>query len=128
MAVRRDTTLDVLLAKLNISGLQTKDTPLYEVIAALIKRLKALDAEIGGISGGGGGSSVVNNITQVNQFLSYEDSVNADDSAVFIGNSNSGDTPPASGDDYVVLSDGGLPTPLPVDDGFGNFIYVTYTP
>ena len=30
--------------------------------------------------------------------------------------------------DYVVLSDGGLPTPLPIDDGFGNFIYVPYTP
>lgn len=30
--------------------------------------------------------------------------------------------------DYVVLSDGGLPTPEPIDDGFGNFIYVPYTP
>jgi hypothetical protein len=36
---------------------------------------------------------------------------------------SSGDT-----EDYVVLSDGGLPTPLPVDDGFGNFIYIMYTP
>lgn len=30
--------------------------------------------------------------------------------------------------DYVVLSDGALPTPSPVDDGFGNFIYIPYEP
>jgi hypothetical protein len=30
--------------------------------------------------------------------------------------------------DYVVASDGGIPTPLPLDDGAGNFIYVPYTP
>jgi hypothetical protein len=30
--------------------------------------------------------------------------------------------------DYVVASDGATPTPAPLDDGFGSFIYVTYTP
>lgn len=30
--------------------------------------------------------------------------------------------------DYVVLSNGATPTPTPVDDGAGNFIYVGYTP
>lgn len=30
--------------------------------------------------------------------------------------------------DYVVMSDGATPTPAPVDDGFGNFIYIPYTP
>jgi hypothetical protein len=30
--------------------------------------------------------------------------------------------------DHVVMSDGATPTPSPVDDGFGNFIYVAYTP
>lgn len=30
--------------------------------------------------------------------------------------------------DYVVTSDGATPTPSPIDDGFGNFIYVSYTP
>ena len=30
--------------------------------------------------------------------------------------------------DYVVLSDGATPTPNPVNDGFGNFIYVPYEP
>lgn len=29
--------------------------------------------------------------------------------------------------DFVVCSDGALPTPSPVDDGFGNFIYVPYS-
>ena len=30
--------------------------------------------------------------------------------------------------DYVVMSDGATPTPAPTDDGFGNFIYIAYTP
>lgn len=30
--------------------------------------------------------------------------------------------------DHVVMSDGATPTPSPVDDGFGNFIYIPYTP
>lgn len=30
--------------------------------------------------------------------------------------------------DHVVLSDGATPTPAPVDDGAGNFIYIEYTP
>ena|ERR1700693_5315960 len=30
--------------------------------------------------------------------------------------------------DYVVMSDGATPTPSPVNDGFGNFVYVLYTP
>lgn len=34
----------------------------------------------------------------------------------------------SSGDDYVVASDGGIPTPQPLNDGAGNFIYVVYTP
>lgn len=30
--------------------------------------------------------------------------------------------------DYVVASDGATPTPSPLNDGAGNFIYVPYTP
>jgi len=33
-----------------------------------------------------------------------------------------------SGSDHVLLSDGVTPTPLPIDDGFGNFVYIPYTP
>jgi hypothetical protein len=32
-----------------------------------------------------------------------------------------------SGLDYVVASDGATPTPAPLNDGFGNFIYIPYT-
>lgn len=30
--------------------------------------------------------------------------------------------------DYVVMSDGGIPVPSPINDGFGNFIYIPYVP
>lgn len=30
--------------------------------------------------------------------------------------------------DHVVMSDGAIPTPSPVNDGFGNFIYIPYSP
>lgn len=33
-----------------------------------------------------------------------------------------------AGSDHVVASDGGIPTPQPLNDGAGNFIYVSYTP
>ncbi len=46
--------------------------------------------------------------------------------------SGSGSTPvsPVSAKklDYVVMSDGATPIPSPVDDGFGNFIYIPYEP
>lgn len=117
--------LDRLLAQLNNTGLQQKDIGLYQVIKQLIQQLKELESSLG--SSGSGSSSVINNINQINQFLSYEDSVNADDSEVSMGISGSGSSP-SSGDDYVVLSDGVVVTPSPVDDGAGNFIYVAYTP
>jgi hypothetical protein len=34
----------------------------------------------------------------------------------------------SSAADYVVMSDGVTPIPSPVNDGFGNFIYIEYTP
>jgi hypothetical protein len=42
--------------------------------------------------------------------------------------SSSSSSSTTSGLDYVVLSDGALPTPNPVNDGFGNFIYIPYEP
>lgn len=33
-----------------------------------------------------------------------------------------------SGIDYVLLGDGGSPTPTPINDGFGSFIYIPYEP
>lgn len=51
--------LDRLLSKLNISGLQQKNTPLYEIIAELIKRVKTLSIEESS-SGSGSGSTTIN--------------------------------------------------------------------
>lgn len=117
---------DRLLAQLNQTQLAQKDNPTYQVIKQLIGRIKELESSIGTT---GTSTTVVNEtINQINQFLNFEDSVNADDSAVFAGISSSGDSPVVVSDDYVVLSDGVIPTPSPVNDGAGNFIYVAYTP
>lgn len=35
---------------------------------------------------------------------------------------------PTSSADYVVASDGATPSPSPMDDGFGSFMYILYTP
>jgi len=119
---------DRLLNQLNGTGLQQKDFPLYQVIKELIRRLKELQGLIASGSGGGGGSSVITNNT-INQFLSsFEaDSGFSDFEMVGFPIPNSSSTPGIT-TDYVVASDGALPTPLPIDDGFGNFIYVPYTP
>lgn len=61
MAAKAD-TLDQLFARLNISGLQNRDTPLYEVIAALIRRVKELAKESSSSHSGGG--SVINSTIQ----------------------------------------------------------------
>lgn len=42
--------------------------------------------------------------------------------------SNSNNSTNTTGLDYVVMSDGAIPTPSPVNDGFGNFIYIPYEP
>ena len=81
----RPETLDQLLARLNISGLQGKNTPLYEVIAELIKIVRKLANNVNsGSSGGGGGSSVIN-ITEIAQFLSSSDGDGGGDGEVIPG-------------------------------------------
>lgn len=60
--------LDILLAKLNISNVQLKNTPLYEVIAELIKQVKLLRNESNSNGSGGGSSSVVN-LTNIQQYI-----------------------------------------------------------
>lgn len=54
--------LDRLLSVLNTSGLQQKDPPLYQVIAALIRTNKELITEINNIN-----TSIINNITNISQ-------------------------------------------------------------
>jgi len=58
MAQRRD-ALDQLLITLNVSGIQRTNTPLYEVIKALIGRLKELSLEDGG---SGSSTTIINQI------------------------------------------------------------------
>jgi hypothetical protein len=118
-----------LLTWLQNSNLQVTNIALYQLITQLIKITAELENITGGTSGGGGGGGVINNITNLtNQFLDYGQDANVDDSFVQILPVNSGSTPTPPTPDYVVLSDGVTPTPAPVDDGFGNFIYVVYTP
>ena len=51
---------DRLLGQLNTTGLQNKDTPLYQVIAELIKRLRDLELEVNGIDTGTGiGTTII---------------------------------------------------------------------
>jgi len=59
MAQRRD-ALDQLLITLNVSGIQRTNTPLYEVIKALIGRLKELSLENGG--SGSSSTTIINQI------------------------------------------------------------------
>lgn len=65
----RDDRLDKLLARLNISGMRAKDTPLYEVIAELIKRVKELSTETASVTPG----DVVTNITEIHQRIDLGD-------------------------------------------------------
>ena len=128
----REEVLDRLLAQLNASKTCNTDKALNQVIAQLIKELRAVIGVANSNSGGGGGgSSVINNITNVQQVsnplgngLLYG---GGEGSRYYIP-SNSGGVTPGSSDDYVVLSDGALPTPNPVNDGAGNFIYIPYIP
>tara|TARA_R110000868_G_scaffold410659_2_gene699554 strand:- start:449 stop:712 length:264 start_codon:yes stop_codon:yes gene_type:complete len=82
--------IDILKSQLLISGLQQKDSALYQVINQLIQQLKEFDARLSRTTAAA--SSI------------------------------------SSSKDFVLLSDGTTPIPSPVDDGFGNFIYVEYTP
>lgn len=50
---------DRLLGQLNSTGLQNKDTPLYQVIAELIKRLKELESSTASGTSSGAGSTTV---------------------------------------------------------------------
>ena len=55
-----------LYTQLQNTGLQNKDTPLYQLLFQMIGQLQAI-ANVGGFSGGGGGggSTIINNITNL---------------------------------------------------------------
>lgn len=130
--------------------IQDSNNALYQTIFSLIEQIdqfkKETDGRIAGLavviegesSGGGSGEGdlpLVQNqtfLTATNQVstlinsreLLAGDNVTFDDTVANQRTINVEDPPIAS--DYVTMSDGGLPTPLVLDDGFGNFIYILY--
>jgi hypothetical protein len=137
--------LSRLKSTLLTSKLQREDPPLYQVINQIIDfsdgNIKDINARIGIISssggggGGGGGSFAPLNAS----YLTYTDAhlivpfsrqllpgsgVTFDDTVAHERTINIA----GGGVDYVVLSDGGIPTAVPVNDGAGSFIYIPYTP
>lgn len=130
--------LNRLIQWLNASTLQTTNNPLYQVIKALIEATRQLQDEIAAtiaevedsIPGDISEATFLTTGAEVGDLpnsrqliagtnITFDDSV-ANERTI---NASGG----GSGDDYVVLSDGANP-PNPMDDGTGNFIYVTYTP
>lgn len=65
-------------------------------------------------------NSLLNNISSLSTYLQGQ-------ITTAVNNSSSSSTT-ITGADYVVASDGATPTPSPVNDGFGNFIYIQYEP
>lgn len=126
--------LDRLKANLLTSGLHRKDQPLFQVINQLIEAFKNLITLVnaGGGSGGAGGSALLQYLTSDDETGSLPNSrellagigISFDDSVANERTIN------ATGDgesfDFVVMSDGVTPIPEPIDDGFGNFIYIPY--
>jgi hypothetical protein len=130
--------LDKLLTWLNQSTLQTNNPPLYQLLKTLVAAIREFQAEQTAInestSGGISTLSDLDLLTHTDESASLPYSrqliagtnVSFDDSVInerTINSTGGG----GSSDDYVVMSDGAIP-PSPMDDGNGNFIYVTYTP
>lgn len=126
-----------LYSLLQNTGLAIKDNALFQVISQIISALGKINSNVNGvttiITGGGGGNLTATYVT-INGELALPNSrqlvagtnITLDTTTpgqVIINASGGG-----SGTDHVVMSDGGTPIPLTIDDGFGNFVYVAYTP
>lgn len=118
--------LSRLKSQLMVSGLQDRDNPLYQVINQLIGIVEGINRDVATGSGGGGGGSVTNITNHNYQILNGSDDSGEDGNVMLIQQGSS--TPPSSSVDHVVMSDGGIPTAQPLNDGAGQFIYTVYTP
>lgn len=125
--------LDRLKSTLLTSGLQKKDNNLYQVISQLIEAVRAFQLSVigspsspGGIVGAGAFLTYLNELATLpnSRQLLAGSGISFDDSVFGQRTVNTA----APDQDYVVMSDGATPIPAPVDDGFGNFIYIPYTP
>ncbi len=137
--------LSRLVGRLNNTKLQKNDISLFNVIRDLIRgTIDNVNDVAGGlavitekISGGGGGSSTgITNATYITSssetFQLPFSRVLTAGTGIIVDNSIAGITKITSsgtgGLDYVVASDGATPVPNPLNDGFGQFIYIPYTP
>lgn len=114
-----------LLPVLNNTGLQQTDNPLYQFLFQLLNQLGVLTVIANSSSGGGGSSTIINNITKKQYIIKQGSNGNSESNRTIIIRQGSNATPSL---DYVVMSDGAAPIPNPVNDGFGNFIYIPYNP
>lgn len=126
-----------LFSLLQNTGLAIKDNSLYQVINQIIAALGKLNSGVNNVTnvvqtGGAGASPSLSYITINNESVGLPNSrqivagtnITLDITTpgqITINSSGGG-----SGIDHVIMSDG--VTPLPIDDGFGNFVYVAYTP
>jgi hypothetical protein len=136
---------------LNTTGLAKSDPRLYQVLKSLIGNLLTTE-QVVEISAVSPSSPVVGVVTAVTASAPISSSggttpnISHDASGVTPGTygdannipqlvidvtghvDSAVDIPITFPDDYVVMSDGNTPIPSPMDDGNGNFLYVTYTP
>lgn len=138
---------DALLVTLNTTNLQKTDNRLYQVLRDLITNLLRAEQQVTAISAtiapvvAGGITQLTGDVTAIGPGSvpatlsntgvvagTYGDASNIPQFTVDAkGRLSSASNVPISSQDYVVMSDGANP-PSPMDDGNGNFIYVTYTP
>ncbi len=79
-----------LFQVLNNTGIQNKDTPLYQLLFSMIAALQTLNINSGGSGGGGGGSTTVNNFNTVVQQILADSSADANEEFMMIPGSSSG--------------------------------------
>ncbi len=97
-----DVDFDKLRAILNQTKQSTQNNPFYQFCNSLLNSLTTNFATVNTrieSAGSGGGGGVIPPTPTPDAVL-----------------------------DYVVMSDGATPIPSPMNDGFGNFIYIPYEP
>lgn len=126
--------LDRLQSILLNSGLQRKDNSLFQVISTLIIALKEFQNSVGAAVVSSS-ASISNGplLTHLADLANFPTSrqLLAGTGVVFddsVFGERTIDVSSALIADHVVASDGATPVPAPLNDGFGSFIYVMYTP
>lgn len=142
--------LDKLKSSLAETQLQTKNNALWQVVKGLIDGVQQgatynktefnkLVEQINSINNSI--NIIIGTLIQNSNFITWSDeTLNLPNSRNLLAGSNVSFDDAVAGErtinvtsggsltDYVVASDGALPTPSPMDDGFGNFMYIPYTP